>query len=120
MRTRTGLDVWSAPETRQGGNYSESIDYWGIGVIGYFIIMLNPPFYDPNEVKLLEKVQKCKYPKFTKKVKELYTFCLIDVITKLIVANPEQRPSPTDILIIGRGIHANNSVKGTYDGCALV
>lgn len=39
MRTLTGLDMWSAPETRQGGNYSESIDYWGIGVITYFMIM---------------------------------------------------------------------------------
>jgi len=38
MRTVTGLDAWSAPETRQGGEYTQAIDVWGIGCIMYFIM----------------------------------------------------------------------------------
>ena len=35
MRTVTGLDMYSAPETRQGGEYTEAIDLWGIGILLY-------------------------------------------------------------------------------------
>lgn len=48
--------MWSAPETRLGGNYFENVDFWGIGVISYFMIMQHPPFFDTDEAKLLEKV----------------------------------------------------------------
>lgn len=61
MRTKTGLDQWSAPETRQGGNYTEAVDIWGIGVILYFLLMKEPPFMDENEERLIQKVQKCEY-----------------------------------------------------------
>lgn len=53
LRTPTGLDQWSAPETRKGGEYTQSVDYWGIGVILYFLITFSPPFSDQNELKLL-------------------------------------------------------------------
>lgn len=98
MRTRTGLDSWSAPETRQGGSYEESVDYWGIGVIGYFMVMQHPPFYDSDEVKLLEKVQNCRYQKLTREIRDIYQSGLCDLITKLIVANPHHRPTPIQML----------------------
>jgi serine/threonine protein kinase len=53
LRTPTGLDQWSAPETRHGGEYTESVDYWGIGVILYFLVTFRPPFIDANELRLL-------------------------------------------------------------------
>lgn len=57
----TGLDMWSAPETRQGTEYNEKIDMWGLGLISYYMIMTYPPFNDVDELKLIEKVQKCQY-----------------------------------------------------------
>ena len=110
MRTRTGLDVWSAPETRVGGNYTESVDYWGIGVIGYFIMMMHPPFFDSDESKLIEKVQNCKYPKFTKEIRERYSPCICDLISKLIVSTPELRPSPTFILSESKMCHMKSDM----------
>lgn len=62
MRTRTGLDMWSAPETRQGGSYDKRIDFWGLGVLSYFLTMQRPPFYDADEIKLIESVISCNYP----------------------------------------------------------
>jgi len=50
LRTQTGLDLWSAPETRQGGKYTEAVDMWGIGVITYFLLMKLPPFISTDEV----------------------------------------------------------------------
>ena len=73
MRTLTGLDMWSAPETRQGVEYSESIDMWGVGVILYYIVMMYPPFNDCDELKLIEKVQKCEFEPFTKVQTDLYS-----------------------------------------------
>lgn len=52
MRTLTGLDMYSAPETRQGGVYTEAIDLWGIGVLLYYIITGHPPFIDHDENRL--------------------------------------------------------------------
>jgi serine/threonine protein kinase len=52
MRTLTGLDCYSAPETRQGGEYTEAIDLWGIGILLYYIITGHPPFIHHDETKL--------------------------------------------------------------------
>ena len=95
MRTRTGLDMWSAPETRQGGEYSESIDFWGVGVITYFMVMMQPPFYDGNDSKLNNKVQSCKYTKIPKDIKDLYSPAIFELIQKLLVAKPAKRPTAT-------------------------
>jgi serine/threonine protein kinase len=59
MRTLTGLDMYSAPETRQGGEYTEAIDLWGIGILLYYIITGHPPFIHHDETRLKEKVQNC-------------------------------------------------------------
>lgn len=56
MRTKTGLDQWSAPETRQMREYTESVDMWGVGVVLYFMLMKCAPFIDDCEEKLIEKV----------------------------------------------------------------
>jgi len=61
MRTMTGLDMWSAPETRQGIEYNENVDLWGVGVICYYMVMMFPPFNDSDEMKLIDKVQKCEF-----------------------------------------------------------
>lgn len=61
MRTVTGLDMYSAPETRQGGEYTEAIDLWGIGIILYFMITGHPPFIDHDENRLKNKVQSGQY-----------------------------------------------------------
>lgn len=61
LRTPTGLDQWSAPETRQGGEYSEVIDMWGVGCILYFLITMHPPFIDNNDGQLIKQVQDCQY-----------------------------------------------------------
>ena len=49
MRTVTGLDMYSAPETRQGGEYDEKVDIWGLGILLYYMIQRQPPFIDHDE-----------------------------------------------------------------------
>lgn len=65
MRTCTGLDQWSAPETRMGAEYKESIDYWGIGVILYYMIAKHPPFFDSDNERLINKVRNCQKEKLS-------------------------------------------------------
>ena len=59
MRTCTGIDQWSAPETRIGCEYTEAVDLWGIGVVAYFIITGNAPFC--GEIDIIKKIQECDY-----------------------------------------------------------
>lgn len=49
MRSLTGLDQWSAPETRQGGEYTEAVDMWGVGVIIYHVITKHAPFINDED-----------------------------------------------------------------------
>ena len=80
MRTLTGLDMYSAPETRQGGEYTESIDLWGIGILLYYIITGHPPFIDHEEKRLKQKVQSGKYEPFSESVLKFYTMESIEMI----------------------------------------
>lgn len=93
MRTLTGLDMYSAPETRQGGEYTEAIDLWGIGILLYYMITGHPPFIDHDENRLRDKVQNCKYQPFSKECLNNYSRDCIELIKNLIVADPQQRYS---------------------------
>jgi serine/threonine protein kinase len=53
--------MWSAPETRQGIEYTQAVDVWGLGALTFFMVMTYPPFNDFDEDRLNEKVQNCNY-----------------------------------------------------------
>jgi len=91
MRTPTGLDQWSAPETRQGADYTEAVDMWGVGVIIYHVIARHAPFVDHDEQRLLERVQNCEYEPLSEECIGFYSPEIIDFVRELIVADPAQR-----------------------------
>ena len=91
MRTVTGLDMYSAPETRQGGEYTEAIDYWGIGILLYYIVTGHPPFIDHDETRLKKKVQECKYEPFNLECISFYTKECFELIKSLLVVDPDKR-----------------------------
>ena len=89
MRTVTGLDMYSAPETRQGGEYTEAIDYWGLGILLYYMVTGHPPFIDHDENRLKKKVQKCDYEPFNQECNSYYTKECFSLIKSLLVVDPD-------------------------------
>ena len=96
MRTVTGLDQWSAPETRQGGEYTEVVDLWGVGCIMYYIIARKPPFIDYDERRLFTKVQECNYEPLSDEHLKFYSEDCMTFLKSLLVADPEKRMKLTE------------------------
>lgn len=91
MRTVTGLDMWSAPETRQESEYTEIIDSWGVGCVLYFLIMRHPPFVSPDEMRLQAMVQEGKYTEFSRDCLNFYSPELISLVRSMLQVDPAKR-----------------------------
>ena len=81
--------MYSAPETRQGGEYTEAIDYWGLGILLYYMVTGHPPFIDHDENRLKKKVQKCDYEPFNQECNSYYTKECFSLIKSLLVVDPD-------------------------------
>lgn len=58
--------VWlvnpTAPEIIRSKGYSKAVDWWGLGVLIYEMLVGRPPFIDKNPVDLYEKILDCRVP----------------------------------------------------------
>ena len=45
----------------EGGKYGKEVDIWSLGVIFYILLCGYPPFHDPNQAKLFEKIKAGEY-----------------------------------------------------------
>ena len=64
-------------------------DTWAIGVILYFLLLGDLPFVGSSVSKLVKKIKKGKLKKVDQKVWCSDLKSLWDLITKLIVSDPE-------------------------------
>lgn len=62
MTTQCGTPGYIAPEILFGNGYTESVDFWSVGVILYIMYLIKyinrlcgfPPFYDEDNEKLFK------------------------------------------------------------------
>ena len=87
-KTSSNTLLGLSPETLQTARYSQSMDWWGLGVIIYQLLIGIPPFYCKNRVTLMKMIIK-NSPLYPDKYK-LSPNCL-DFIKKV---------SPFDILLL--------------------
>lgn len=89
LRTNCGSPHYCAPEvwngSQQGYDGTKS-DAFSIGVILYVLLAGGQPFYDDNEERLLQKVNRChvQYPSWISADAK-------DLLTKLLVKDPKKR-----------------------------
>lgn len=79
-------EVWNGSCTEHGGYDGSKADAFSVGVILYVLLAGGQPFYDNDEDRLLQKVDKCDvvYP-------EEMCNDAVDLLSKLLVRDPNKR-----------------------------
>jgi len=97
MTTQCGTPTYIAPEVISGKGYDKSVDFWSIGILLYTMLCGFPPFFDEDNDKLFEIIQKGKvdFPKeFWADVSDIAK----DLILKLLHPDPKKRITADEVL----------------------
>jgi serine/threonine protein kinase len=88
-----GTPEYIAPEVVQGNNYDSAVDWWGVGILLYELVVGIPPFYSRNTNEMYQKIlfAPLKFPAFVSNP------CR-DLIARLLNRNPEDRLTGADVL----------------------
>lgn len=95
--TACGTPGYVAPEILEGGGYGKEVDYWSIGVILYTLLSGLPPFNENQNSELFEKIKTAEYT-FPPSEWDSISFEAKDLISKLLVTDPEKRLTAEEIL----------------------
>jgi len=96
MTTSCGTLHYAAPEVLQHRQYTEACDMWGFGVVAYVLLTGSFPFSGPRE-QLPDLICSGRYNKRNLELRHI-SKPACDFIARLIVVEPERRPSATEIL----------------------
>jgi serine/threonine protein kinase len=88
--TTCGTPGYVAPEVLEQQPYKQACDFWSLGVVLFILLSGQPPFYDEDNFELFEKIKKCEYD-FKAPAWKTISNEAKDFISKLLVADPEQR-----------------------------
>ena len=92
--THTGTPYYSSPEIWTEQSYNYKTDIWSVGCIIYEMCNLSPPFRGTSLINLFNNIQKGVY----KPVNKIYSKDLCKVISKMLIVDPEKRPSCDQLL----------------------
>ncbi|CAO1631031.1 unnamed protein product [Sympodiomycopsis kandeliae] len=94
LETSCGSPHYASPEIVSGKSYNGSAsDIWSCGIILFALLCGRLPFDDPNITKLLAKVRAGKFH-----MPEELEPAAQDLISKMLVSDPEQRIKMSDIM----------------------
>jgi len=95
--TACGTPGYVAPEILEGSGYGKEVDYWSIGVILYTLLWGLPPFNENQNAELFEKIKTAEYS-FPSPEWDHVSDDAKDLISKLLVVDPEKRLTAEEIL----------------------
>ena len=97
LKTRCGSPFYCSPEMISGKKYYGNIsDIWSLGVILYFMVFSELPFYDSDSERLYKKILQGKYDISKDKNKNSVKDA-IDLINKMLQKEPKKRIRIKDI-----------------------
>ena len=98
LKTHCGSPFYASPEMIKGDKYYGNIsDIWSLGVILYFMLFEELPFYDSDVVRLYRKILDGKY-KIPKDKINLVGKDAVDLIKKILEKEPDKRIKINEIM----------------------
>ena len=85
--TTCGTPGYVAPEVLEQRPYNQSCDFWSVGVVLFILLSGGPPFYNPDQFEMFEKIKQAEYS-FEALSWQGVSAEAKDLITKLLVADP--------------------------------
>lgn len=95
--TTCGTPGYVAPEVLEQRPYNQSCDFWSVGVVLFILLSGGPPFYNPDQFEMFEKIKRAEYS-FEALSWQGVSAEAKDLITKLLVADPAQRLNGEQIM----------------------
>jgi serine/threonine protein kinase len=92
-----GTPGYVAPEILMSKPYGLKVDTWAVGVILYTLLCGYPPFYSEDQQALFSQIKKAVYV-FDSPYWDDVSKGAKEVVTKLLVANPQKRLSAKELL----------------------
>lgn len=92
--TVVGTPYYMAPESCQSEPYTSKSDVWALGVILFELCALKQPFQADNLLGLVFKIVKDD----PEPIPDCYSPELRELVKKLMIKNPAERPSTSEIL----------------------
>ena len=92
--TQTGTPYFASPEIWNNKPYDYKCDIWSVGCIIYEMARFHVPFRAGSMKELYNNVMRGLYPPIPLK----YSHDLKNIIKKILVINPELRPSANELL----------------------
>ena len=94
-KTVCGTPNYIAPEVINATGHSYEVDIWAIGIIIYTLLVGKPPFETRDVKTTYGKIKKAEfsYPENCK-----ISTCAKNLIQKILVVNPKERPTLNEIL----------------------
>ncbi|OXU30805.1 hypothetical protein TSAR_010501 [Trichomalopsis sarcophagae] len=107
--TLCGTLDYLSPEMVKGQAYDHSVDLWGLGVLAYELLVGQPPFLADTFYESYCKIKKARY-----KFPNHLSSGAKDLISKLLVVEPEHR-LPLDDVLNHPWIVQNRTTEPTED-----
>ena len=98
MKSVIGTPYYMAPEVILG-DYNRKCDVWSIGIISYFMLCGQQPFYDGKTIfNVYNKILR-EEPEFKEPVWETISPEIIDFIKQCLIKDTNLRPSAKDLFV---------------------
>ena len=97
-KTRIGSPYYMSPEVLKGKEYSYSCDIWSLGIVLYELCLLKHPLSHLNKNLVFLFITEGNLGKIDINCKKNYSEKTCDLITKILVKNPDERPSIDEII----------------------
>ena len=94
--TTCGTPGYVAPEILSSKPYTNSCDFWSVGVVLFVLLSGQLPFYDEDQFELFEKIKKGDY-NMNDPVWDNVSSAAKDLVRKLLVVDPNSRITGKEI-----------------------